>query len=94
MLLVLGNRDAVQSLDNGETFERLPKGKRATTVEIPEGYSVGQALRAVTDAGGVWSTHASDGATPAWVAGDHDGLVQLVAEHFGGIEIRKLEVDA
>lgn len=92
MLIVLGNRDAVESHDNGETFERMPKGKRATTIgPFEDGVSVGDALRIITAPDGVWSKHAADGATPAWVAGDHGLLVQLVADHFGGIEIRELE---
>lgn len=89
MLLVLGNRDAMESRDNGETFERMPKGKRATTIgPFEEGTSLASALRIVES---VWGTHAAEGATPAWVASDHAGLATLVADTFGGIEIRELD---
>lgn len=88
MKLVLGNRDAVQSVDNGETFERLPNGKRSTTVEPPDGLSLVEIVRVVDS---LWPRHAAEGAVPAWIAGDHAGAVALIADHFGGIEIRELE---
>ncbi|HEY0889315.1 MAG TPA: hypothetical protein VGE38_06880 [Nocardioides sp.] len=94
-LVVLGNRHAHQSLDNGQTFEALPKGKRATTIEIPEDYTLAQAFLAITDAGGVWASHVHQvkGETPppAWVASDDPALATLIAGHYGGIEIRDLE---
>lgn len=92
MLVVLGNRHAIQSPDNGETFEKLPKGKRATTVEIPEEYSLVDALRAIDD---LWSKHSDQGKPPAWVASDSPALAALLVEHFGGpgvVETRELEV--
>lgn len=89
MKLVLGNRDAVQSLDNGETFERMPKGKRATVIgPFEDDVTVVAAVRIVDS---VWSVHAAEGAVPAWVASDHELLAELTAQHFGGIEIRELE---
>lgn len=89
MLLVLGNRDAMQSRDNGETFERMPKGKRATTIgPFEDDVTLAGALRIVES---VWSVHAAEGAKPAWVASDHAGLAALVSDTFGGIEIRELE---
>lgn len=100
MKLVLGNRDAVESRDHGETWERMPKGKRATELVFPEGTSIGEALQIVTAGNGAWQQHVdtsetdADGAVvvpgPAWVAGDHAGLTALVAEHYGGVEIREL----
>jgi hypothetical protein len=87
--LVLGNRDAVQSLDNGETFERMPKGKRATVIgPFEDDVTVVAAVRIVDS---VWKTHAAEGAVPAWVASDHGLLAELTAQHFGGIEVRELE---
>lgn len=91
MRLVLGNRHATDSHDNGETREPLPEGKRATVVEIPDEVSLPQAFLAITADGGVWSTHATEGAVPAWVASDNPGLAQLVASHYGDVEIRDLE---
>lgn len=105
--VVLGNRHATESLDNGETRFALPKGKRATVVDLPEEWSLSQAFVALTAAGGIWDTHTQtkdeDGvvtsnpkAFPAWVASDDAALASLVASHFGGlagapIEIRDLE---
>lgn len=98
MIIVLGNRDAVESRDNGETWERMPKGKRATTIgPFEEGTSLVEALRIIEHA---WQTHVdtskvdSDGSeivpTPAWVATDHELLGALVAQQYGGIEVREL----
>jgi hypothetical protein len=67
VIVVLGNRNAIQSLDNGETFNPLPKGKRATTVEIPDDMSLVDALRAIAD---LWPKHSHQGKPPAWVASD------------------------
>lgn len=93
--VVLGNRHAQQSTDNGQTFEPLPKGKRATVIEIPEDTSIGDAFRAITDPGGVWAAqvHQVKGETPppAWVASDDPALATLIAAQYGGIEIRTLE---
>jgi len=91
MRLVLGNRHATDSTDNGETRFELPKGKRATTVEIPDEVSLSDAFTAVTAPGGVWATHAKEGAVPAWVASDNEALASIVASHFGNIEVRELE---
>jgi hypothetical protein len=85
MRVVLGNRHAV---DQGE---KMPKGKRATTIDFPEGMSLGDAFVNVTHPHGVWANHATEGAAPAWVASDSQGLAALLSEHFGGIEIRELE---
>ncbi len=94
MRLVLGNRHATDSTDNGDTRTPLPRGKRATIVEIPDDVTLADAFTAITARGGVWATHATDGATPAWVASDSKPLATLVANHFGDIEIRDLEEPA
>jgi hypothetical protein len=91
--LVLGNRDAVHSRDSGETRERLPKGKRATVVEFPDDTSLLEAFKTVVDPQGVWQAHVDNPErTPAWVAVDdeHPMLAQMLSEHFGGVEIRKM----
>lgn len=103
MRVVLGNRDAVDSRDNGETFERLPNGKRATEVVFPEGTSLLDAFVTVTSPQGVWQAHVDTSKldddeqpivpSPAWVAVDkeHETLGRMLAEHFGGVEVRELE---
>lgn len=99
MQLVFGNRDATHSVPGvvdgevGSVVEVMPKGKRATTIEFPEDLTLAEAFKNVTDPRGVWASHATDGSTPAWAASDSPGLANLVAEHFGGIEVRELGVD-
>lgn len=88
--VVLGNRHAIHSRDDGETVEKL-KGKRATTIDVPEGQTLAETFQAITNAGGIWGAHASEGATPAWVASDSPELAGLLAAHFDGIEVRDLE---
>jgi hypothetical protein len=91
--LVLGNRHAVHSRDNGETIERLPKGKRATSIEFPEETSLLEAFKTVVDPLGVWQAHVDDPErAPAWIAVDdeHPMLAAMLSEHFGGVEIREL----
>lgn len=105
--VVLGNRHATESLDNGETRFALPKGKRATLVDLPEDWSLSQAFLALTGVGGVWDTHTQtkdeDGvvtsrafddkpAVPAWVASDDAPLASLLAAHFGGIAGAEIEI--
>lgn len=99
MRIVLGNRHAVVVTptegDGGPGAEptktRLPRGKRATVVDLPDYISLLEAFTNVAHPSqGVWAFHAVDGATPAWVAGDSPALTSLLAEHFGGIEVRDL----
>jgi hypothetical protein len=93
--VVLGNRHAQESRDNGQTFEALPKGKRATTIEIPDDTSTATAFLAITHPAGVWAAHVhqvkGETPAPAWVASDDPTLATLLASHYGGIEIRDLE---
>lgn len=98
MRVVLGNRHAVHKVRQGredgsidEVVEPLPKGKRATIIDFPDGTTLGRAFVDVTHPQGVWASHTTEGATPAWVASDSPGLAALLAEHFGDIEIRDLE---
>lgn len=100
--VVLGNRDAIESRDNGESFERLPDGKRATEVVFPEGTSLLEAFSIVTAQQGVWESHVDTSELdddeqpivpkPAWVAVDkeHETLGRMLAEQYGGIEVREL----
>jgi hypothetical protein len=92
--VVLGNRDAVvveRDAKGNETTTALGKGKRATEVVAPEGWTPLDVLRNLFNPGGVWAYHAAEGAVPAWVASNDPGTAQLVAAQFGGIEIRELE---
>lgn len=91
MRVILGNRHAIQSLDNGVTFEAMPKGKRATTIDVPDELTLGEAFTVITARQGVWAHQAEDGAVPAWVASESAGLSSLLAEHFGDIEIRTID---
>jgi hypothetical protein len=95
--VVLGNRHAVQGKlgADGETErEVLPRGKRATIVDLPDEWSLGQCFTNITDPRGVWAAHVEvkEGKVPApaWVASDNNLLAQLIAEHFG-CERRELE---
>lgn len=88
--LVLGNRHAVESRDHGETFQPLPKGKRATVVHLEDDDSLAEQFQIVTHPKGVFASHSTEDAAPAWVASDNLALAALVAAHYGGIEIRHL----
>lgn len=101
MRVVLGNRDAVHSTNNGETRARLPKGKRATEFVFDDGVSLLEAFQTITNPLGGWQAHASeldglgrsgDVGTPAWVAVDkeHETLGRMLAEQYGGVEVREL----
>lgn len=106
IIVALGNRHAavstVQSVDEktgAETRkqEALPKGKRATIVHgyVDEGATTGGIFIDITHPGaGVWFFHTagdSGSEPPAWVASNRPALADLLAEHYGGIEVRKLE---
>lgn len=102
--VVLGNRHATDSLDNGETRHALPRGKRATVVDLPDEWNLAQSLLAITGAGGVWDTHtgtkteddealvSNPKAVPAWVASDDRALATVLAAHFGGITGTEIEI--
>ena len=96
--VVLGNRHAHHSTDNGQTFEPLPRDKRATVIDIPDATPLADAFTAITATGGVWAAHVHQvkGQTPppAWVASDDPALATLIAAQYGGIEIRDLEEPA
>lgn len=92
--VVLGNRKAIiRSFDDegNENVQPGPSGKQATVVDFPEGTSLAEAFTAVTSPQGVWAFHAEEGHQPAWVASDSEGLSALLAEHFGGAEVRELK---
>lgn len=93
MRAVLGNRAVIVRKtddDGNETIEAGPKGKQATVLDFPDGTSLAEAFQTVTNAKGAWAYHAKDGHTPAWVASDSPALAMLLADHFGGVEVRDL----
>lgn len=56
--VVLGNRHAIHTRDNSETWEPL-EGKLATRVELPDDMKLGEAFQAITHEGGVWTAHSA-----------------------------------
>jgi hypothetical protein len=89
-VVYLGNRKAVEMV-NGE--RNALTGKRCTTVVIPAGTSLMEALQAITSPQGVWAAH-SDDVAPAWVAsaGPLAGpIVQLLSAQYPGVEVREPE---
>ena len=94
MLVYLGNRDAVEvtrDATGAKIRTVLPAGRRCTTVQAPEGATLGEVFTSITAPGGVWANH-SDG-KPAWVASTSPALAGLLAEHYG-CEIRDPEEGA
>jgi hypothetical protein len=62
-------------------------GKVRTTIRLPEGIGLADALVTITHPGdGVWVNHSQETA-PNWVASEDEALASLVAEHYG-IEVR------
>jgi hypothetical protein len=84
-VIYLGNRKAVQDV------ERRPlPGKRCTTIVLPEGITLMDAVRDITSPQGVWAAH-SDAAAPAWVAASGpmaEPITAMLAAQYPGIEIR------
>lgn len=69
-------------------------GKVRTTIRLPEGIGLADALVTITHPGdGVWVNHTSADAegnhpAPNWVASEDDALASLLAEHYG-IQVRE-----
>lgn len=101
MRAVLGNRHAaIHPTGTDEKVAEpvvLKKGKRATVIDFPDGITLAEAFKNVTDPQGVWAHHTTgtpgegQDPAPAWVASDSEALALVLADHFGGIEIRELE---
>jgi hypothetical protein len=103
-IVYLGNRAGIEVLpdpnsDDGTTI-RTPiqdgPTKRCTKVVIARGATLMEAAVHITDpARGVWQAHSDDPA-PAWVSAEGPNaaaLAQLLAAHYGGIEVRDPEPD-
>lgn len=89
MRVLLGNsavKEAYRDADGLLHHRGLP-GSRVTTIVIPGGYSLIEAVSAVTAQDGAWNHHSSGDdpgdSQPDWVESDSDSLAQLLAEHFG-----------
>jgi hypothetical protein len=86
--VLLGNSAAKEAYRDreGTLNHRDVDGSRVTTIVIPGGYSLIEAVSAVTAQDGAWNHHSrGDGpgdSAPDWVESDNDALAQLLAEHF------------
>jgi len=71
-----------ERLSSVTKFRELP-GPRITTIMVPSGTKLLEALATIVGANGVWSYHGSD--APDWVEGSDDAamLVNVIAEHYG-----------
>lgn len=87
MRVLLGNSAAKTAYDdNGKLKHRDLPGRRVTTIVIPDGYTLLEAVQAITAQDGAWNHH-SRGDNPAdsspdWVESDNEGLASLLAQHF------------
>lgn len=77
--VVLGNRHAIHSRNHGARFEAMEKGKRATVIDLDESTSTLDALKAITDAQGIWTYHAVG--PEGEVAGDDGSISTRTAIH-------------
>jgi hypothetical protein len=68
----------------------IPVPKACTRVVIAPGSGL---LDAATDVRNLWP-RMSDDPAPAWVASTDRRLAELVADHFGGIDVREPEAEA
>lgn len=91
-VVYLGNRNAVDNLEDPETGERVRTpmpGKLRTTVALPAEWTLMQCAQEITGGNGVWAKHSDDPA-PAWVASTDPQLAQLLATNYG-CELRDVE---
>lgn len=76
MRLILGNVAHPELAGPDGTHEEV-----GTLVEFPDGVSLAEALRTVTDPDGVWAAHSSQ--PPTWVTSDVPALADALAAHYG-----------
>lgn len=102
----LGNRDAVEDIEDPADIEaaardnRAPNrvrralpGKRCTTVTFPAGTRLVEAVYQITHpTNGVFAAH-SNAEAPAWVAATNPVWAQLLAATYG-CEVREVDTDA
>lgn len=72
-------------------FEAYEGDEAITTINVPEGVSLGEAFTTITAPKGVWANHSAE--PPSWVASDNDALATILASHFGDIEVRDLIIE-
>lgn len=90
--VVLGNRQHIirRMTTTGEVVEPGVKGKQATVIDLSEDNTPLENVVAITSGQGVWAHQAAEGHKPAWVASDSPVLADLLADHYGGVEVRDL----
>ncbi len=95
VVVYLGNRDAVEVIDDPDDLTAavedraptrirrpLPAGKRCTTVRLAPGLSLLEAVQELTHPQrGVWRAH-SDADAPAWVASTDPDLAGFLSAHW------------
>lgn len=85
MYVQIGNSDALEGYrdptsDDPDAVRYRPlDGQQVTTLNFPEGVGLQESFSATVTALGY---HMTDGATPAWVESDSEGLLALLLEHF------------
>ena len=85
MYVHVGNNNAIEgfrdpSSDDPDLVRYRPlEGDRVTEVVFPEGISLNDAFSTVL---AVMEHHIAQGATPAWVESDSEGLTSLLQEHW------------
>lgn len=100
----LGNRAAIELVEDTDaragmsaeeireqgvpkTRRPIPVSKTATFLALEPGLALFDRIRDITR---LWP-HMSDAAAPAWVASTDRRTAELLAEHYGGIEVREPE---
>jgi hypothetical protein len=82
--VLLGNKNAGERVKESEEYpdgwRKIP-GKQITTISIPDGWSLADALRGITHPDGAWKAHSKDDA-PAWVECDDETLAMVLASQF------------
>jgi len=76
--IIFGNSAPHEKSVDGESFDPIDIQDASTTVVVPEGVGIADALVAVVD---LWPSHSS--APPEWVSSSSQSLADLLGEHFG-----------
>jgi hypothetical protein len=76
--VLLGNKGAGEKTADG--WRKIP-GNQITTINIPDGWDLADALRAIVHPDGAWMAHSTDEA-PAWVECDDKVLEHILSTHY------------